>query len=95
MYKHPEFPSYEEQIGARDHMQEKHPTPKTFLADASGDVCLWRLQNLFTAANKSSYIDSSADLDWKNNSTNHSIDGVPIQQKQSFAIPHTKPSLSG
>jgi hypothetical protein len=95
MYKHPEFPSYEEQIGARDHMLEKHPTPKTFLADASGDVCLWRLQNLFTAANKSSYIDSSADLDWKNNSTNHSIDGVPIQQKQSFAIPHTKPSLSG
>jgi predicted TIM-barrel fold metal-dependent hydrolase len=25
MYKHPEFPSYEEQIRARDHMLEKHP----------------------------------------------------------------------
>jgi len=25
MYLHPEFPSYEEQIAARDHMLEKHP----------------------------------------------------------------------
>jgi predicted TIM-barrel fold metal-dependent hydrolase len=25
MYKHPEFPSYEDQIAARDHMLEKHP----------------------------------------------------------------------
>src|SRR3954452_17272778 len=25
MYLHPEFPSYEDQVGARDHMLEKHP----------------------------------------------------------------------
>ena len=25
MYKHPEFPSYEQQVAARDHMLEKHP----------------------------------------------------------------------
>ncbi len=28
MYLHPEFPSYEDQIKARDHMLEKHPDLK-------------------------------------------------------------------
>jgi len=28
MYKHPEYPTYEEQINARDHMVEKHPDLK-------------------------------------------------------------------
>ena len=28
MYKHPEYPSYEDQINARDHMVEKHPNLK-------------------------------------------------------------------
>ena len=28
MYKHPEYPSYEDQINARDHMVEKHPDLK-------------------------------------------------------------------
>jgi hypothetical protein len=28
MYKHPEYPSYEDQINARDHMLEKHPDLK-------------------------------------------------------------------
>jgi hypothetical protein len=34
---------------------------ESFCRDASGDISLWRLYNLFTAANKSSYIDSFAD----------------------------------
>ena len=28
MYLHPEFPTYEEQVAARDHMLEKHPNLK-------------------------------------------------------------------
>ena len=33
---------------------------QSFCNDANGDINLWRLYNLFTAANKSSYIDSFA-----------------------------------
>ncbi|MDO1451174.1 amidohydrolase family protein [Rhodocytophaga aerolata] len=41
MYKHPEYPSYEDQINARDHMLEKHPDLKVVsvhLASLEWDV---------------------------------------------------------
>jgi predicted TIM-barrel fold metal-dependent hydrolase len=41
MYKHPEYPSYEDQINARDHMLEKHPELKVVsvhLASLEWDV---------------------------------------------------------
>jgi hypothetical protein len=34
---------------------------ESFCRESNGDISLWKLYNLFTSANKSSYIDSFAD----------------------------------
>jgi predicted TIM-barrel fold metal-dependent hydrolase len=44
MYLHPEFPSYEDQINARDHMLEKHPNLK-FIGAHLGSM-EWSLEEL-------------------------------------------------
>ena len=44
MYLHPEFPSYEDQINARDHMLEKHPDLK-FIGAHLGSL-EWNLEEL-------------------------------------------------
>jgi hypothetical protein len=44
MYLHPEFPSYEDQINARDHMLEKHPD-LTFIGAHLGSM-EWSLEEL-------------------------------------------------
>jgi hypothetical protein len=54
----PELALGESQINAvcRDYYKDE-----SFCRDVNGDISLWRLYNLFTSANKASYIDSFAD----------------------------------
>ncbi|MDQ2658193.1 MAG: amidohydrolase [Bacteroidota bacterium] len=58
MYLHPEFPSYEDQINARDHMLEKHPDLK-FIGAHLGSL-EWSLEELAKRLDK--YPNMAVDL---------------------------------
>jgi predicted TIM-barrel fold metal-dependent hydrolase len=58
MYLHPEYPSYEDQINARDHMLEKHPDLK-FIGAHLGSL-EWSLEELAKRLDK--YPNMSVDL---------------------------------
>lgn len=69
MYKHPEFPTYENQIQARDQMLEKHPNLK-FIGAHLGSL-EWSLDELASRLDK--YPNMAVDLSRMSNLQHHAL----------------------